>query len=124
MSILEAINLIAGFLALVVGIVMFWSLPVPSPQKREYTKLPFISIIIPARNEAERISPLLESLQKQSFQSFEIIVVDDDSTDNTSAIAVEYGAKVVQSRGEFWCWKINGLLDWSKTSQRGVALIP
>lgn len=100
MSIFEGINLIVGFLAVVIGIVMFWSLPVPLPQKHAHRKLPFISIIIPARNEAERISSLLQSLQKQNFQSFEILVVDDDSTDNTAAIATEYGAKVVQSKGE------------------------
>jgi cellulose synthase/poly-beta-1,6-N-acetylglucosamine synthase-like glycosyltransferase len=48
----------------------------------------FISVIVPARNEASAIAQLLSSLQNQSYPKncFEIIVVDDFSTDETAAI--------------------------------------
>ena len=46
--------------------------------------LPSVSILVPARNEAENISPLLDDLARQHYtQGFEIIVIDDHSTDGT-----------------------------------------
>ena len=48
---------------------------------------PGISIIIPARNEAENIGPCLASLRQSSYDRLEIIVVDDRSTDDTAALA-------------------------------------
>ena len=48
---------------------------------------PLISIIVPARNEEACIARCLESLIAQSGVSFEIIVVDDASTDRTREIA-------------------------------------
>ncbi|WP_421385044.1 glycosyltransferase family 2 protein [Bacillus salacetis] len=103
----EIVNLAIGFLALVIGILMFWSLPVPKFTSRNAASLPFLSIIIPARNEEGRISPLLQSLQEQRFKQFEILVVDDDSTDNTAAVAESYGATVLQNNGagkSSACW--------------------
>lgn len=43
-------------------------------------------IIIPAHNEAENILDCLESLSEQSFQNFDVIIVNDGSTDNTQAL--------------------------------------
>ena len=54
-----------------------------------------ISIIIPARNEETNITRLLESIQQQSSQPLETIVVNDGSTDNTASIASQLGARVV-----------------------------
>lgn len=45
-----------------------------------------IGIIIPAYNEADSIELTLESLLKQSFPAYQIIVVDDGSTDATAEI--------------------------------------
>ncbi len=44
---------------------------------------PFFSIIIPAFNEETYLPILLASLKKQTFKNFEVIIVDDGSTDNT-----------------------------------------
>ncbi|MCQ4086714.1 glycosyltransferase [Saccharibacillus sp. JS10] len=86
---------------------MFWSLPVPRASSKAKADLPFVSIIIPARNEENRIVPLLKSLKKQRFDGFEILVVDDDSSDGTVAVAQSYGAKVLPNNGagkSAACW--------------------
>ena len=51
-----------------------------------------ITVLIPARNEEENIGKLLSSLEKQTYPShlFEVIVVDDHSTDNTAAVVNGY----------------------------------
>lgn len=49
-----------------------------------------VSVLIPARNEAARIGPCLASLISQEFAG-EIIVLDDQSEDNTQQIAESYG---------------------------------
>ncbi|MDQ3848153.1 MAG: glycosyltransferase, partial [Thermoproteota archaeon] len=49
-------------------------------------RLPFVSIIVPARNEEENIEKCLLSLVSQDYPGFEIIAVDDISTDRTLAI--------------------------------------
>jgi biofilm PGA synthesis N-glycosyltransferase PgaC len=46
-----------------------------------------ISVIVPVRNEADNIAILLESIFDQKYKSFEVILVDDHSTDNTVKIA-------------------------------------
>jgi glycosyltransferase involved in cell wall biosynthesis len=48
---------------------------------------PFISVVIPAYNAAPAILESLRSVQSQTFKSFEVIIVDDGSTDNTAEIA-------------------------------------
>jgi len=57
-----------------------------------------ISIIIPARNEEQNIATLLKSLNKQNLPPHQIIVVDDDSTDNTAQIAKQYEAHVLTAK--------------------------
>jgi len=47
---------------------------------------PKVSILIPARNEEAVLSCLLESLEKQDYPDFEVIVCDDHSSDNTEDI--------------------------------------
>src|SRR5581483_8625189 len=51
------------------------------------TEIPVVSVIIPARNEEACLGACLESLVSQDGTTFEIIVVDDASTDRTPEIA-------------------------------------
>ncbi|MEJ8306684.1 glycosyltransferase [Saccharibacillus sacchari] len=107
MTSLDMVRWIIGFAALIVGVLMFWSLPVPFSSAGSSKGLPFLSIIIPARNEESRIVPLLKSLQEQRFVRFEILVVDDDSSDGTAAVAASFGAKVLRGEGagkSSACW--------------------
>jgi chlorobactene glucosyltransferase len=50
---------------------------------------PLISVIIPARNEQRNICRCIQALQSQSYPKFEIIVVDDRSTDETPQILAQ-----------------------------------
>lgn len=51
---------------------------------------PFVSIIVAARNEERSIGRLLEQLIRQSYPSYEIIIVNDRSTDSTASIVQSY----------------------------------
>ncbi len=55
-----------------------------------------ISVVIPAYNEERRIAYCLKSVFNQTVKPFEVIVVDNNSTDKTAEIAREAGAKVIK----------------------------
>src|SRR5437764_13930484 len=70
-------------------------MPAPDPA----TAQPTISVIVPARDEEASLGACLESLVAQTGVSFEIIVVDDGSTDRTREIAQSFsGVRVVDAR--------------------------
>jgi len=54
-----------------------------------------VSVVIPAYNEGEFLGKCLDSLKRQTIKPFEIIVVDNNSADDTAAIAKKYSAKIV-----------------------------
>ena len=54
-----------------------------------------LSIIIPTLNEEKNLPILLNSIKKQSFKDYEIIVADNKSTDKTRTIAKKFKCKVV-----------------------------
>ena len=47
---------------------------------------PLISVLVPARNEEDNIKRCLLSLMKQDYKNIEILVLNDNSTDNTAGI--------------------------------------
>jgi len=49
----------------------------------KHTDYPRVSVLVPARNEADNISECLESLAQQDYTDYQIIVLDDQSIDNT-----------------------------------------
>lgn len=49
-----------------------------------------VSVVIPAYNHEQFIAPAIDSVLNQSLQDFELIIVDDGSTDNTAAVIKEY----------------------------------
>ncbi len=78
---------------------------------------PIVSIIIPARNEEVNIEKCLESLSSQKDISYEILVVDDNSTDNTRPLAEGFHNIKVLSAGALrpgWTGKANAI--WTAIS--------
>ncbi len=87
--------LIASTICFIAGLIIVYWLhnqyhldivvePTPPPQTA-----PLISICIPARNEERNIRACVESALAQDYPNFEVIVLDDRSTDSTSAILHE-----------------------------------
>ncbi|MGB7583686.1 MAG: glycosyltransferase [Terriglobales bacterium] len=69
-----------------------------SAAERASAAVPVVSVIVPARNEEECLEECLSSLVSQAGVSFEIIVVDDGSTDRTREIAESFaGVQVVDA---------------------------
>ena len=66
--------------------------------QEEAVFLPRISIIVPAYNEGTLIRATIQSLLQQDYPEYEIIVVDDGSTDDTRAVAREMVGSYPQAR--------------------------
>lgn len=56
-------------------------------------ELPFVTVVVPARNEEAKIGRCLESLAKQNYPKFEVIAVDDRSDDRTGDIIRDLASK-------------------------------
>ena len=54
-----------------------------------HSLLPFVSVLVPARNEERSIRECIESLCNQVYPHYEVLVLDDDSTDSTLDILTE-----------------------------------
>jgi glycosyltransferase involved in cell wall biosynthesis len=81
---------------------------------------PEVSIIIPARNEETSLGDCLQSLITQTGVAFEIIVVDDDSTDRTREIAQSFAGVKVISPGPLpagWTGKNNAVVAGAKEAR-------
>ncbi len=59
-------------------------------KKLEGKSVPKISVIIPCYNQGRYLYEALESVVKQTYQNFEVIIVNDGSTDNTQEVAEEF----------------------------------
>lgn len=55
----------------------------PPPKFREETNLPLVTLVVPAFNEGLVIQPAVRSLLALDYPNYEIIVIDDGSTDDT-----------------------------------------
>ena len=60
-----------------------------------------VSVITPTYNCAKFIRETIESVQKQTYQQWEMIIVDDCSTDNTKEIVDKYIKE--DSRIKYFC---------------------
>ena len=81
---------------------------------------PEVSIIVPARNEEVCLGDCLQSLAAQTGVTFEIIVVDDQSTDRTREIAESFAGVRVISAGPLpagWTGKNNAVVDGAKAAR-------
>ncbi len=65
----------------------------PDAGSRAPQPAPLISVLVPARDEAANIRDCLESLQKQDYPNYEILVLDDNSEDRTAEIVAGMAAQ-------------------------------
>lgn len=81
--------LVIGVLSFVLLNFLLNQLAVPRlyPRKIKPSDAPLVSILIPARNEEAVIERCLHSLQSQDYPNYEIILLDDQSSDRTAEIA-------------------------------------
>ncbi|REH44495.1 cellulose synthase/poly-beta-1,6-N-acetylglucosamine synthase-like glycosyltransferase [Tenacibaculum gallaicum] len=55
-------------------------------KRKLFQENPFVSVIIPGKNEGKHLYKLTKSLAEQTFKNFELIIVDDGSDDDTPII--------------------------------------
>lgn len=99
-------TLIIGLIliSVVSGWFILWKVPLISKKSNNRIDKD-ISVIIPARNEEENLPILLNSLKQQRLKPLEILVVDDDSDDQTAEVAKTLGAKVIRYNPKKLGWQ-------------------
>ncbi len=98
MTMLEIILSLVLLLWIALGIYHGWNVRGaivlrPDSPLEQRSKLPRVSILVPARNEEEALPPMLASLLCLDYPNYEVILVDDGSTDRTGSIAEEWAAR-------------------------------
>jgi len=94
----------AGLVAFLVNLILnLRSLKTPRRNSKIPRPAPLVSVMIPARDEEANIRACMKSLQKQDYPNYEILVLDDNSADNTAGIVDQIAAgdsRVRLFRGE------------------------
>ena len=60
------------------------------------TAAPPLSVLLPVRDGAAHLDEAIDSIERQSFTDFEVLAVDDGSTDQTAAQAAGDQVQVIQ----------------------------
>ena len=82
--------IVSGFLFIRICVVIYNLITRPLLTERMPAKKPGVSILIPVRNEENNIDPLIKNLQEINYPSFEILLLDDQSTDHTAQCIKKY----------------------------------
>jgi glycosyltransferase involved in cell wall biosynthesis len=75
--------------------------PMTRPQPK--AGQPFFTVFVPTYNRAATLPRLLESLQRQTFTDFELLLVDDGSTDNTQDLLRNFVQSNPRFETRFFC---------------------
>jgi poly-beta-1,6-N-acetyl-D-glucosamine synthase len=80
-----------SYILFVVWLLLGWR---RSMRKRPtQVETPLLSVVVPARNEENVVLDLLYDLKKQSYQAFEVLVVNDHSEDRTASLVSQFIAQ-------------------------------
>ncbi|MEA2005316.1 MAG: glycosyltransferase, partial [Acidobacteriota bacterium] len=92
---MEFLHILITFLLVLLFMNMLLNLRMLDDQEtvENKTDLPLISVLLPVRNEEKNIRTCILSLLEQNYPRLEIIVLDDDSIDNTFQIAKQLAQK-------------------------------
>ena len=82
-------------LVMTLNMALNWGVFV-APRRRKFdgaasSGVPFVSVLVPARNEAKRITPCVDSLLCQDYPGYEVLVLDDHSEDGTAQVILDLG---------------------------------
>lgn len=99
--------------------------PPLAPSSFELPDPPLVSVIVPARNEEKNIENCLTHLLKQTYPRFEIVVVDDRSSDKTSELIerAKLGSKIavknirIEKLPSGWTGKNYAMFTGSKAAE-------
>jgi chlorobactene glucosyltransferase len=84
----------AGLVVFLVNLILnLRSLKKPSKKSKVPSPAPLVSVMVPARDEEANIANCLKSLQGQDYPNYEVLVLDDNSVDNTGVIVSEFAAR-------------------------------
>ncbi len=86
------------FIVLRFAVTVFNFVSDPKLRRVSKNQNDLVSILIPARNEEHNILNLLSSIQQQEYQHYEVIIMDDDSADDTYEICSRFSAQYPQFR--------------------------
>jgi chlorobactene glucosyltransferase len=74
------------------AIVIYNFFSAPLLRNSQLSESPFVSVLIPARNEEKNIALCIKNILQQNYSNYEIIIVDDESTDDTLKIIRTFSA--------------------------------
>ena len=88
-----------GLLTVVLMVVLFNAATAPMLKRADnYRNGPFVSVLIPARNEEANIGACIEGFLAQKYDNFEILILDDQSTDHTGSIIKELSQRYANTQ--------------------------
>lgn len=103
------VTLVEGALPAVVALVLFGRFrALPAREPGDLPGTPSLTVVVPARNEEATLPGLLRSLERERTPGTRVIVVDDDSSDETRSVAESFeGIEVVDAAPlpVGWCGK-------------------
>jgi len=114
----------ASYYVLTLWLWVGWMLSTKRMSSPSATENSLISVIVPVRNEQHNIAALLHDLKHQTYVNFEIVVVDDHSTDSTPSVIT----KAIDSDGRFQVVKNAGsgkkrALSTGITEAKGTVIV-